>query len=78
MNQGPRLIERRCFVCGEHKVRIRQIYDAHLSVYVGSEPPICEECRKKEERIVETEKMQGLRRSGLRRRNMPDGASGGI
>lgn len=46
MNQGWRLILRKCVECGE-EIRIRQIYNPHYSDWEDIEPWICSECRTK-------------------------------
>lgn len=49
MNQSPRFIKMTCFVCKERSVKVRQVYNPHISDWEICEMPICEECRKEEE-----------------------------
>lgn len=43
MNQGERLIWRKCIKCGE-EVRVKQIYNPHCSDWEDIEPWICKDC----------------------------------
>lgn len=48
MNQEPRRIKMTCMICRESTVWTRQVYNVRISDYETVEPPICEECRRKE------------------------------
>lgn len=45
MNQGERLVLRKCIKCGK-EIRVKQIYNTHISDWEDIEPWICEGCRK--------------------------------
>lgn len=45
MNQGERLVLRKCIKCGE-EIRVKQIYNPHCSDWEDIEPCICKDCWK--------------------------------
>ena len=45
MNQGERLVRRKCIKCGE-RIRVKQIYNPHYSDWEDIEPWICNKCGK--------------------------------
>ena len=48
MNQGERLVWRKCVECGE-EIRVKQIYNPHYSDWEDIEPWICDKCRERSE-----------------------------
>ena len=48
MNQGERLVWRKCVECGE-RIRVKQIYNPHYSDWEDIEPWICDKCRERSE-----------------------------
>ena len=45
MNQGERLVRRKCAECGRI-IRVKQIYNTHISDWEDIEPWICGDCWK--------------------------------
>ena len=46
MNQGIRYILRTCLHCKKKKIRVKQVYNTHISDWEDVEPWICEDCWK--------------------------------
>ena len=54
MNQGERLVRRKCAECGRI-IRVKQVYNTHTSDWEDIEPWICDKCMERSEEYGEEE-----------------------